>query len=486
MPDYELCVVGAGITGLNAVTVAGSYLGRGDRVLLVDGRDCVGGMWNDTYDYVRLHQPHGNFTAGATRWTLERPREHLATKPEVLAHLQHCVDVAGRSVDLHQRLGWSYAGHSASAGGIEIELHGPDGAVASVTSARLVKAFGHQLAPARPLELSSQDVHSVTPETVESASPTAPVWIVGGGKTAMDVAHQLCTTQPGREVNLIAGNGVFFGRRETFFPTGAKAWWTGTPLNSAFRKVATRFDGTNEDEVAAWLRDTYCISPVPDARDFFSAYLSDAECNVIAAGLTAVERDYLDDVRDTNNGPELLLRSGRTQPVSAGVVIVNCTGSLLRDTHPYEPPASDGGRTVSIQTRSCPTGPFTAFAGYYLTHLLFLERLMSTGLYELDLEALAAKDRRVVIYASIALAMHNLACIATAVPPKVVLGCGLDYDTWYPLPRRLLGMADFMAHLRSERRHNRATLDTLAARFGVRCASLDPEPGATPVQLAAR
>ena len=473
MAEYELCVVGAGITGLNALAVAGSYLKRADRVLLVDAHERVGGMWNDTYDFVRLHQPHGNFTAGTTPWTFNRPREHLATKPEVLAHLQHCVDVAGRSVDLQRRLGWSFVGHRATArGALEIHLRGPDDTVETITSARLVKAFGHRLQPARPLELSSTEVDSVTAETLAATPPDAPVWIAGAGKTAMDVAYALGTTQPAREINLIAGSGVFFGRRETFFPGGPERWWAGTSLNSALRQVAARFDGTNETDVAAWLRDTYCITPVPGSLDFFSAYLSDAERDVIASRLSAVERDYLDDVRDTPGGPELVLRSGRKRPIARGSVIVNCTGSLLRDAHAYEAPVADAGRTLSIQTRSCPTGPFTPFSGYYLTHLLFRGKLTKIGLYELDLEALAAKDRRVVIYASIALAMHNLACIATAVPPQVVLGCGLDYDTWYPLPRRLLGMAGFMARLRSERRHNKATLDMIATRFGVRCAPL--------------
>jgi hypothetical protein len=485
MPDYELCVIGAGIAGLNAVAVAGSYLGRRDRVLLVDGRDRVGGMWNDTYDYVRLHQPHGNFTAGAIPWALDRPPEHLATKTEVLGHLDHCADVAGRSVDLHRRLGRTYTGHRPVPGGVEIDLCGPDGVVERVRAARLVKAFGHRLTSARPLELSSRAVRSVTPEGLDADAhgSEGPVWIIGGGKTAMDVAYHLLRMQPAREVNLVAGNGVFFGRRETFFPTGSRSWWTGTPLNSVLRKVAGRFDGTNEDEVATWLRDTYCVTPVPDARDFFSAYLSDEECSTIAAGLTTVEADYLDDVRDTDAGPELVLRSGRTRPIPGGSVIVNCTGSLLRDTHPYEPVVSDGGRTVSIQMRSCPTGPFTPFAGYYLTHLLFLGRLSNIGLYELDLEALAAKDRRVVIYAAIALAMHNLGCIATAVPPKVMLGCGLDYDRWYPLPRRLVGMVDFMAHVRAERRHNQATLDRIAARFGVRCMPLRQDSEQVPVTV---
>ena len=51
----------------------------------------------------------------------------------------------------------------------------------------------------------------------EMADSDTPVWIVGGGKTAMDTAHALITRYPGREVNLVAGAGTFFARRE-FLP----------------------------------------------------------------------------------------------------------------------------------------------------------------------------------------------------------------------------------------------------------------------------
>src|SRR3978361_48000 len=59
----EVCIVGAGVTGLNALFVASQYLRRGQRVILVDRRRRAGGMWVDTYPYVRLHQPHPMFTA---------------------------------------------------------------------------------------------------------------------------------------------------------------------------------------------------------------------------------------------------------------------------------------------------------------------------------------------------------------------------------------------------------------------------------------
>ncbi|MEW5808208.1 MAG: NAD(P)-binding protein [Actinomycetota bacterium] len=50
----DLCIVGAGLAGMNALAVASDYLGRGQRVILIDRRLRVGGMWVDAYPYVRL------------------------------------------------------------------------------------------------------------------------------------------------------------------------------------------------------------------------------------------------------------------------------------------------------------------------------------------------------------------------------------------------------------------------------------------------
>ena len=88
---YDLCVVGAGIAGLNALFVASQYLSGGQRIALVDSRPRVGGMWVDTYPYVRLHQPHPFFTAGNIEWTFGKDPSHLATKAEVLDRAGHPV-----------------------------------------------------------------------------------------------------------------------------------------------------------------------------------------------------------------------------------------------------------------------------------------------------------------------------------------------------------------------------------------------------------
>ncbi len=58
----DLCIIGAGCAGLNALLVPSQYLGKTDRVVVADRDDAPGGMWNAVYDYSRLHQPHPAFT----------------------------------------------------------------------------------------------------------------------------------------------------------------------------------------------------------------------------------------------------------------------------------------------------------------------------------------------------------------------------------------------------------------------------------------
>ena len=151
---------------------------------------------------------------------------------------------------------------------------------------------------------------------------------------------------------------------------------------------------------------------------------------------------------------------------------MNCTGSLLRDSHAYEPYVSPSGRTISIQMRSSTTGAFSPFAGYYLTHLLFTGRLGGAGLYAMDMEELNSKAKPVVVFASMSLMIHNLSVISEALPKRTLMDCGLDYDRWYPMPRRAVGTISFLRHHRREREHCRQALDTLGERFDVRSGPL--------------
>ena len=62
-------------------------------------------MWVDTYPYVRLHQPHGMFTAGNIKWTLGQDRAYLANKGEVLDHFGHCLKVISERVRVDELFG---------------------------------------------------------------------------------------------------------------------------------------------------------------------------------------------------------------------------------------------------------------------------------------------------------------------------------------------------------------------------------------------
>ncbi len=482
----EVCIVGAGITGLNALVVASSYLDRADTAVLVDSRARAGGMWVDTYDYVRLHQPHPIFTAGDIKWTIDQKPSHLATKPQVLDHLQRCLEVAKKRVDVEEHYGWDYVSHEDVADLVHVTFRTPDGGSRTIVTRRLVKAFGHLVCPNAALATTSDRVRSTTPELLDVSDPElrdgdAPIWIVGSGKTAMDTAHLLITELPGRKVSMLAGPGTIFARRDAFFPAGARRWWSGTPINTMARQVANRFDGTNEAEVRDWFRSTYGIAPMADAKDFLGAYLSDAELEIIQAGLDEIEMEYFTDAVDRGEGVELVMRSGRSLPVPTGTWLVGCTGSLLRGaSQPYEPYVSDSGRTLSLQMRSSTTGVVSSFGGYYLTHLLFRGELGRVGLYAMDLEELARKAKPLVMYAGLSQSILNLSLISDALPARVLMSCGLDYDRWYPLPRRMLGVTQFLATHKRERDHHRRALDTLAERFDVRAGPVTAAAAATP------
>jgi hypothetical protein len=431
-------------------------------------------MWVDTYDYVRLHQPHGNFTAGNIAWKLDKAPNHLASRQEVLDHFTHCYAIAAERVNLEAWFGTTYESHRESGELVEVALRAADGQTTTVSAKRLIKAIGHHVTPNEPLAVASTNVRSITPELLREhdealRADDTPIWVIGGGKTAADAAHRLITEFPGREINMLAGPGTIFTRREPFFPTGARRWWTGKSINSMARQTARMFDGTNEDEVRDWYLATYGVGIAKESRDYFGAYLSEGEADVIKNGLASVENEYFADAVDRDGRTELVLRSGDVREVQPGTWLVNCTGSLLREEmRPYEELISPSGRVLAIQLRSSGTGVFTSFSGYFMTHLMFTDKLRTADIYVLDVEELFSMARPLAIYASFSCSMHNLSVISQALPNKVLLDCGLDYDRWYPFPRRILFTMDFLRTHSRDRKHHRKTLDTVRERFGVR------------------
>lgn len=478
--ECDLCIVGAGLAGMNALFVASNYLGPHHRVILVDKRERVGGMWVDTYPYVRLHQPHPMFTAGDIPWRWNRDPGYLATKPEVLDHLQHCLDVIRERVTVDEMFGWQLLSHEETRDGVLVVCEGGGGRRREIRTRRLIKAAGFAVTPNAPLRVQSSDVTSVSPDFCDVRcgdirDSDAPVWVIGGGKTGMDTAHALITADPGREVNLVAGSGTFFLNRDLSFPPGHRRWWSGTLVSASGAQMLQRFDGTNEDEAARWFRDAFGLWPTSDADTYVLGIMSEDENRLIASGLTDVVMDRFVDVTDEPDGPRMQLGSGAARAVAAGSWIVNCTGYVLRAAEPYEPYLSDGGAVLSIQPRSA-TLHLTSFMGYFMTHMFFRDCVDVDRLYELDAIDLRRKSKVALPFGILCLSQHNLSVMYDSLPNRVFMDCGLSVDRWYPQMRQLVGALKFVATHRKERDRARGCLDILRERFAVRCGPL-PAPG---------
>src|SRR5262245_18065199 len=163
----DVCIVGAGIAGLNALFVASRYLSRDQRIILIDRRQRVGGMWVDTYPYVRLHQPHPMFTAGNIKWTFGKDPSYLAAKDEVLDHFAHCLEVIKQRVRVYEDFGWDLASANETDGVVRIRCRSSDGRTLVVETQRLIKAYGLRVRPNDPLEISSTRVLSVSPDSCD-------------------------------------------------------------------------------------------------------------------------------------------------------------------------------------------------------------------------------------------------------------------------------------------------------------------------------
>lgn len=478
----DLCILGAGISGLNALFAASRYLSRNQKVVLVDRNATAGGMWLSTYDYVRLHQPHPMFTAGNIPWTLGRESSYLAARPEVVEHLAHCVETLRGRVTLDERYGYEYRSHDeAGAGPDEVLVHcastTPGAPALRIKTKKLIKSFGYDVQRKDPLALTSNLVRSISPNTHdvlgdEMAQSDAPVYIAGGGKTGMDTAHALITRFPKKRVSLLIGSGTMFGCRDTLHPDGLRRFWTGSTPLATFLDLAQRFDGHNERAVLDHFRDKYAVALVPDARRFMFGLLSKQENAVIAAGAHAVIKDYLSDVVDREGRPELVLRSGARQAIEPGSWIINCTGYLLPKELPYEPFVSPSGKVVSIQPTSV-LHVLSTCAAYLTVHLAYLDLLHKLPLYELDMQGARRADRDVAAIVLAPHALYNAGLILRAVPRSVLDEFGADLSRWYPAPRRLFDGLRFIAFSRRNPDHMRRTLDTVRERFKIRCGPLD-------------
>ncbi|MEM9210900.1 MAG: FAD-dependent oxidoreductase [Pseudomonadota bacterium] len=480
----DICVVGAGIGGLNALFAASMHLPAGATAVLIDRQPKLGGMWQTTYEHVRLHQPHQMFTVGDIPWDWDRPPEYLATGHEVLSHLEYSLSLLKDRLSITELYGVEVTASEERVG---------DTGASTVISAKSVNAkdqhfeihakktvfaVGWGISNIPPMDISSSSVISTSADRLSrvDTDKTAPVFVIGGGKTGTDTAHALLTGTPEREVSLINGSGNVFGNRDYLFPTGLSRYWRGQLVGKISSDIIMRFDGTNFDTVFDYFKNRYGVRVAEPSDGYLFSILSKAEARFLANNLSAIIPDYLEDVVDTPRGPNLLFRSGERRPIKPGSVIVNATGHILRTDVPYTPYASDSGAIATVNPRSAIYFLSTT-STYFLSHLTMMGLLRSLPLNAVDLIDLFKRDRKTFFLVSLTQSYLNMLTVMENVPLQVFGKCGVDMNRWYPSVRRYAAFAELKLNQRRYMDHCEAVLETVRREYGIAVGPL-PEPQA--------
>lgn len=111
--------------------------------------------------------------------------------------------------------------------------------------------------------------------------------------------------------------------------------------------------------------------------------------------------------------------------------------------------------------------------GYFMTHAMYLDKLATTRLYEVDYSELAKVAKHASSYVMVSMTQYNLSLLSDALPLRPFLDCGLDYDRWMPLSHRIAANVAFAARHKRDRPRLRTALDTVRDRFDVRCGPLE-------------
>jgi putative flavoprotein involved in K+ transport len=201
--SVDVLVVGAGHAGL-AMSARLGEVGR--EHVVVDGRDRLGGGWQDRWDRFRLVTP--NWTTSLPGWAYDGPDpDGFMTRDEITARVAHYADVVGAPVALRTE--------------VRRLRPRPDGGFLAstsrgeITARQVVVATGSYHRPrvpplaggiaSRVLQLHSHDYRN------EPSLPGGAVLVVGSGQSGLQLAEELA--EAGRRVIVSVGSAARVPRR---------------------------------------------------------------------------------------------------------------------------------------------------------------------------------------------------------------------------------------------------------------------------------
>lgn len=477
----ELCVIGMGVSGLNALSSSSEYLSKKDKIIIVDKQkpqQAIGGMWNNVYQFVRLHQPHPLFTVGNQKWQVGKNASHLASKSEILNHFNACYQHLKDQFSITEMFGYEYLNHEEVKEGDDYVVHIRFKSAESelpdliIKANKCIKSFGFNVRPNAPMKFSTDKVHSLSPESEAMLNGTVandnkPVFIIGGGKTSMDAANYILAQNPDRKIHFIIGRGTYFLNRDTFFPAGIRKNWHGVTITECLTDITYRYDENDLNKATEHIKSKYALAPFPDARQTLIGLLSPEEAERVEKATEEAVYDYLTDVKEEGDKAILHFKSGKQQKTEPGSWFINCSGHLfLEKKEKTDPILSEKGKVLSIQSTES-AFVFTSFAGYFLPHLWFRNQYQQVPFLKFNHEELIKKDKESYFYATAAQVIHNQIRCIEALPLSVVTKCGLNFDKWFPFHRQLPVIIKLLMKKKKHLQKTKETIQKICDRHEV-------------------
>lgn len=189
-PDYDLVIVGAGFSGLNALAAAVEFHPH-LKIAVIEATDHIGGHWNTTYSFVRLH--HAGYGIGSHGLVGKNN-----TRSDILSYAGRVVDDIMTRADLDVTFLWNTRYNGTSAGTVRTSN-------GTLTAGRVIDTVRYGL----PAGVSANNKPlGILPRELSELPPASSYVIIGSGKTAMETLRYL-----GRPATVIGGTPVCFVTR---------------------------------------------------------------------------------------------------------------------------------------------------------------------------------------------------------------------------------------------------------------------------------